>query len=102
MKHDKQSVEERRSLVDKLLKVGQNTETMMSILIKNGFSPSAANSAAKHFRMRNKVYKPLSRFEKIKMRADKSGIEVKVDERILHIAMKDGDVPLKKIKKSHK
>lgn len=102
MKHDKQSVEERRSLVDKLLKVGQNTETMMSILIKNGFSPSAANSAAKHFRMRNKVYKPLSRFEKIKMRADKSGIEVQVDERILHLAMKDGDVPMKKIKKSHK
>ena len=102
MKHDKQSVEERRSLVDKLLKVGQNTETMMSILIKNGFSQSAANSAAKHFRMRNKVYKPLSRFEKTKMLADKSGIEVKVDERILHTAMKDGDVPLKKHKKSHK
>ena len=102
MKHDKQSVEERRSLVDKLLKVGQNTETMMSILIKNGFSQSAANSAAKHFRMRNKVYKPLSRFEKTKMLAEKSGIEVKVDERILHIAMKDGDVPLKKHKKSNK
>lgn len=102
MKHDKQSVEERRSLVNKLLKVGQNTETMMSILIKNGFSKSAANSAAKHFRMRNGVYKPLSNDQKIKIRVEKSGIEVKLDERILYLAMRDGDVPLKKIKKSHK
>lgn len=102
MKHDKQSVEERRNLVNKLLRVDQNTETMMSILIKNGFSPSAANSAAKHFRMRNKVYKPLSRFEKTKMLAEKSGVEVKVDECILYFAMRDGDVTLKKLKKSHK
>ena len=101
MKHDKQS-EERRNLVNKLLKVGQNTETMMSTLINNGFSRSAAKDAAKHFRMRNNVYKPLSRSEKIKLRVEKSGIEVKVDERILYLAMKDGDVPTKKLKKSHK
>lgn len=102
MKHNKQSVEERRNLVNKLLKVGQNTETMMSTLIKNGFSKSAAHDAAKHFRMRNKVYKPMSRFEKIKIRADKSGVEVKVDERIYYLAMRDGDVLPKKHKKSHK
>lgn len=102
MKHDKQSVEERRNLVNKLLKVGQNTETMMSTLIKNGFSKSAANSAAKHFRMRNGVYKPLSNDQKIKIRAEKSGTEVKVAESILYLAMIYGDVPLKKIKKSHK
>lgn len=100
MKHDKKSVEERRNLVNKLLKVGQNTETMMSTLIKNGFSKSAAHDAAKHFRMRNGVYKPLSHFQKIKIRAEK--VEVKVDERILYLAMRDGDVPVKKIKKSHK
>lgn len=102
MKHDKQSVEERRNLVNKLLKVGQNTETMMNILIKNGFSTSAANSAAKHFRMRNKVYKPLSNDQKIKIRAEKSGVEVNVDECILYFAMRGVDIPLKKIKKSHK
>ena len=102
MKHDKQSVEERRNLVNKLLKVGQNTETMMSTLINNGFSRSAAHDAAKHFRMRSGSYKHLSRFEKIKIQAERSGIEVKADERLLYLAMKDGDVPLKKIKKSHK
>lgn len=102
MKHDKKSVEERRNLVNKLLKVGQNTETMMSTLIKNGFSKSAAHDAAKHFRIRNKVYKPLSHFQKIKIRAEKSGVEVRVDERVLYLVMRDGDVPVKKIKKSHK
>ena len=102
MKHDKKSVEERRNLVNNILKVGQNTETMMSTLIKNGFSKSAAHDAAKHFRMRNKVYKPIPVFQKIKIRAEKSGIEVNVDERILYLMMRDGDVPVKKIKKSHK
>ena len=102
MKHDKQSVEERRNLVNKLLKVGQNTETMMSTLINNGFSKSAAHDSAKHFRMRNNVYKSIPVFQKIKIQAEKSGIEVKVDERILYLAMRDGDVPVKKIKKSHK
>ena len=102
MKHDKKSVEERRNLVNKILKVGQNTETMMSTLIKNGFSKSAAHDAAKHFRIRNKVYKPIPVFQKIKIRAEKSGIEVNVDERILYLMMRDGDVPVKKIKKSHK
>ena len=101
MKHDKKSVEERRNLVNKLLKVGQNTETMMSTLIKNGFSKSAAHDAAKHFRIRNKVYKPLSHFQKIKVRAEKSGVEVRLDERVLYLMMRDGDVPVKKIKKTH-
>ena len=102
MKHDKKSVEERRNLVNKLIMVGQNTETMMSTLIKGGFSKSAAHDAAKHFRMRNKVYKPLSRSEKIKLKAETSGVEVKVDERTLYLAMVYGDVPPKKLKKSHK
>lgn len=102
MKHDKQSVEERRNLVNKLIMVGQNTETMMSTLIKNGFSKSAAHDAAKHFRMRNAVYKPLSRFEKIKLQAERSGVEVKADERTLYLAKIYGDVPQKKLKKSHK
>lgn len=102
MRHDKQSVEERRSLVNSLLKLGQNTETMMGVLINNGFSRSAAHDAAKHFRMRNAVYKPLSRFEKIKLQAEKSGVEVKVEERTMYLAKIYGDVPPKKLKKSHK
>ena len=102
MKHDKQSVEERRNLVNNLLKVGHNTETMMSTLINHGFSKSAAHDAAKHFRMRNKAYKHLSRSEKIKLQADSSGVEVKADERTLYLAKIYGDVPQKKLKKSHK